>query len=66
MPGLPTPEQPESGSLPADDRFGLEDHQSCFPIGPRAFEQQPKAPIPSPEPGFVGLSFEDGDLVPEG
>ena len=60
------PEDPEPGSLPTNDGLGLEDHQSRFPTGPASPQQDPDKSIRRTKLGFVGLAFEDRDLVAEG
>ena len=64
--GLPSPEHPESSSLPADECFGLEDHQGVSPICPDSHEHDPETPVPPAEPGLGRLPSEHGDLVSQG
>src|SRR5882762_1263145 len=47
--GLPSPEHPESGSLPADDSLWPEDDQWCFPSWPSSLQHHPETSIPPAE-----------------
>jgi hypothetical protein len=62
---LPSPEHPESGSLPAEDSFWPENHQWSFPSGPSSLQDHPETPIPAPELWLWYLPLEDDDLVPQ-
>ena len=61
--GFPSPEQPESSSLPADERFRLEFCQRISPLGPNPHEPQPKTSVRSAEPGPTRLPFEHHELM---
>ena len=66
VPGLPAPEQAESGSLPADESLGLENHQRSSPMRPDFHEQQPEVTVRPMKLRPGRPAFEDGDLVSEG
>ena len=42
---LPSPVQPESLPVPADDRRGLDDHEGPLPMTPSLAEDGPEGPI---------------------
>ena len=63
MSGLPSPEHPESSSLPGDECFGLEDDQRISPIGPNSHEEKPKISVGPAEPGPARLPFEHHELM---
>src|SRR5215831_11770831 len=44
-PGFPAPIQPETSSMPADDRFGLDDYQRILPVRPSRPQDRPEEPI---------------------
>jgi hypothetical protein len=46
---LPSPEHPESGSLPADASLWPENHQWSFPPGPSSLQYHPETPLPAGE-----------------
>ena len=56
----------ESGSLPADDSLGAEDHQRGFPIRRRYFGDHPETPVPRAKLRPVRPPFEHCDLVSQG
>ena len=55
-----------SGSLPVDDRLGLEDHQRGTPVWPPSFQDHPEQPVCPLQSGLRRLPIEHRDLVPEG
>src|SRR5215469_2476486 len=65
-PGFPAPIQPESSSMPADDRFGLDDYQRILPARPTRPQYRPEEPIqraqrrPGPSP------LQDSHLLAKG
>ena len=63
---LPSPKEPESCPVPADDGFGSEDQQSTFPTGPPSLEDDPDQPIPWAELGSVVVTVEHRNLVSQG
>src|SRR6266516_4074822 len=62
-PRLPSPEHPESSSLPADECFGPDDKQSGSPIGPNSHEKHPEIPVRPAELGPPRLPFEHHELM---
>ena len=63
--GLPSPEHPESGSLPTHDGLWPENHQWSFPPRPSSLQHHPQTSIPAAELWSWRLPFEDDDLVPQ-
>ena len=65
-PGFPAPIQPETSSMPADDRFGLDDYQRILPARPSRPQDRPEEPIqraqrrPGPPP------LQDSHLLAKG
>jgi hypothetical protein len=66
MPGLPSPEHPEPGSLPTNDGLGLKKYQRGTPVWPPSFQDHPEQPVFALQSGLVRLPLEHRDLVPEG
>ena len=64
--GLPSPEHPESGSLPANDSLWPEDDQWCFPSWPSSLQHHPETSIPPAELWPWRSPLKDRDLVPQG
>src|SRR5258708_7503603 len=64
--GLPSPEHPESGSLPADDSLWPEEDQWCFPSWPSSLQHHPETSIPPAELWPWRSPLKDRDLVPQG
>jgi len=62
-PGFPSLEHSESGSLPADDGLGAEEHQGGSPFRPNALEHPPQISVPRAKLRPVPPTFEHGDLV---
>src|SRR5216683_2034061 len=46
MPHLPCPEQAKAGTMPGEDRFGLDDGQRRAPVTPDARQPDPQQSIP--------------------
>ena len=46
---LPVPVEPESFSMPADDRLGLDHHEGLAPVRPEANKGYPQEPVPYPK-----------------
>ena len=63
---LPAPVEPEALAVPADDRFGLDDHQARAPVRPEAGQPHPEDPVTLAQLGAVHRTPKDTELVPEG
>src|SRR5215472_8564803 len=65
-PGFPAPIQPETSSMPADDRFGIDDYECILPARPSRPQDRPEEPIqraqrrPGPPP------LQDSHLLSKG
>src|SRR4030095_12357349 len=56
---LPVPVEPESFSMPADDRLGLDHHEGLAPVRPEANKGYPQAgPIPEAGHAFACCAGE--------
>jgi hypothetical protein len=60
---LPSPEQPETLTMPPDDRVGLDDDQRTGPPGPGFAEEDPENPILGREPWSSMSSLVGGELL---
>jgi len=65
-PGTPTPVQPKTRAVPADDGLWLHDHQDVGPTRPEAAEGGPEQPIQGVQGGPRSLVFQHRDLLSEG
>lgn len=65
-PRPPTPAEAEARAMPADDGFGLHDHQDVGPTGPDAAQGSPEEPGRAAQGWPRPSAFEYGDLPPEG
>ena len=61
--GAPTPVEAESGAMPTDDGFGLDDDKGFGPTGPTATEGNPEDPVQPVQLGPGTLAFEHGELL---
>ena len=52
--------------MPGDDGLGLEEQQGLLPVGPNAHQANPKQAVGRAGFGLASLSFEHGELMPEG
>ena len=66
MANLPSPEQAEALTLPADDRGGLEDGKSGWPAAPDRGEPDPEQAISRGQPGTLDRALEDAGRMAEG
>jgi len=66
MTGEPTPIEAESGSMPAHHRFGRDDHQSPFPLGPQASGNRPKELVRPTDIGPRVPAPENHQLLAQG
>ena len=64
--GTPTPIQPKTRAVPADDGLGLDDDQDVGPMGPEAAEGRPEEPVEGVQGRPRPFAFEHGDLLSEG
>jgi hypothetical protein len=64
--GAPTPVEAESGAMPTDDGFGLDDDEGFGPTGPTATEGIPEDPIQPLQFGPWMVAFEHRELLPQG
>jgi len=46
MPDLPRPEEAKPGTMPGQDRFGLDDSQCRAPVTPDSRQPDPQQPVP--------------------
>jgi hypothetical protein len=65
-PRSPAPVQPETSAVPTDDSLGVHDDQNISPARPEVAEGSPKESVQPVQHGSRPLSFEHGDLLPEG
>ena len=62
--GALTPVEAESGTMPADDGFGLDNDENLDPTRPATAEGNPKDPVQPVQLGPGTLAFEHGELLP--
>ena len=62
--GAPAPVEAESGAMPADHGFGLDNDENFGPTGPTTAEGKPEDPVQPVQLGSPPLTFEHGDLLP--
>lgn len=65
-PGDPFPVQLESGAMPADDGFRLDEDQCALPSRPETPQQMPKQFAESRKSRLRMPGFQDGKLLPQG
>jgi hypothetical protein len=62
---LPSPIEPESFLVPADDGLWLDKDQRFSPILPKSYKYDPEEPISILEARSLNISFQDIELIPE-
>ena len=65
LPRLPSPKQPETSPMPADDGLRLHQDELGSPILTEAPQHDPEQPVPRPEAGSLDTPPEDGKLLAE-
>ena len=63
QPRLPAPIQPESSSMPADDRFGLDDYQRNLPARPSRPQDCPEQAIQGAQRRLGPFPLQHGYLL---
>jgi len=64
---LPPPVEPESVSVPPDNRIGLDEHQSLSPLAPEAIQGDPQEPVHGTKRDSSSLGpLQNAQLVAEG
>jgi hypothetical protein len=62
LPGLKSPKQLETLSMPTNDSFGFDDDQCLLPIGPKTGKQDPEETVSGKKSGFFGNPLHSGQL----
>jgi len=62
--GAPTPVEAESGAMPPDDGFGLDDKENFGPTGPALAKGRPEDAIQAGQLWPWTLAFQHGELLP--
>jgi hypothetical protein len=64
--GPPTPVQPKTRAMPADDGLGLDDDEDIGPTRPNVSQSCPEQPVDTVQRRPRPSGFENGNLLPEG
>ena len=64
--GSPTPIQPETGTVPADDRLGFNDDEDVLPARPHAPQRRPEETVQAVQSRPRSLALEHGNLLSQG
>ena len=63
LPGLKSPEQLETLSMPPNDSFGFDDDQSLSPVAPETTKHDPEKTITGTKLRSFGTPFHSGQLL---
>jgi len=66
LPGLKSPEQLETLSMPPNDSFGFDDDQSLSPVAPESIKQNPEKTVFYSNLRPFPRTLQDGQLLAEG